>query len=88
MFPHVANANRESRRANAILRASNLDDQLAMILKANGEESKHFPHDLRTLFSYDSELIFDNTQPSLHALTTLIRRYGKSSGQGLRVAAV
>ena len=44
----------ESRRANAILRASNLDDHLAMILKANGDESKYFPQDLKTLFGYDS----------------------------------
>jgi len=47
--------NSESRRSNAILRASNLDDQLAIILKPNGEESEHFPHDLKTLFSYDND---------------------------------
>ncbi|KIO34058.1 hypothetical protein M407DRAFT_240891 [Tulasnella calospora MUT 4182] len=47
--------NSESRRANAILRASNLDDQLAVILKSTGEPSKYFPSDLKTLFGYDNE---------------------------------
>jgi len=47
--------NSESRRANAILRASNLDDHLAIILKSNGDESEHFPQDLKTLFSYDND---------------------------------
>lgn len=46
---------RESRRANAILRASNLDDHIAAIMKPNGDESKYFPQDLKTLFSYDSK---------------------------------
>jgi len=51
----AALTNAESRRANAILRASNLDDHLAVILKSNGEPSSLFPQDLKTLFSYDDE---------------------------------
>ncbi|KAG8971379.1 hypothetical protein FRB90_010523, partial [Tulasnella sp. 427] len=59
---------RESRRANAILRASNLDDHLAPILKSSGEASKYFPKDLKTLFGYDNEtakkLVLDYDLPA------------------------
>jgi hypothetical protein len=43
----------EARRANAMLRASNLDDPLAVIFTPDGDESPLFPRDLRTLFNYD-----------------------------------
>ncbi|KAF8678656.1 hypothetical protein RHS04_05208 [Rhizoctonia solani] len=46
--------NSEARRANATLRSTNLDDALAPVVKANGEESALAPQTLRQLFSYDS----------------------------------
>ncbi|GJJ08476.1 hypothetical protein Clacol_002694 [Clathrus columnatus] len=49
-----SNGCREARRANSGLRANNLDDPLARVLKPNGTESAMFPTDLRTLFGYDS----------------------------------
>ncbi|KAF8756531.1 hypothetical protein RHS01_04570 [Rhizoctonia solani] len=39
---------------NATLRSTNLDDALAPVVKANGEESALAPQTLRQLFSYDS----------------------------------
>jgi hypothetical protein len=44
----------EARRSNATLRSTNLDDPLAPVVKANGEESALAPQTLRQLFSYDS----------------------------------
>ncbi|KAJ1305875.1 hypothetical protein OPQ81_010597 [Rhizoctonia solani] len=46
--------NSEARRSNATLRSTNLDDPLAPVVKANGEESALAPQTLRQLFSYDS----------------------------------
>ncbi|KAG8762386.1 hypothetical protein FRC11_009616 [Ceratobasidium sp. 423] len=46
--------NSEARRSNATLRSTNLDDALAPVVKANGEESALAPQTLRQLFSYDS----------------------------------
>lgn len=46
--------NSEARRANAGLRANNLDDPLVRVLKPDGTESKLFPADLRSLFGYDA----------------------------------
>ncbi|KAL5638186.1 hypothetical protein ACGC1H_005027 [Rhizoctonia solani] len=46
--------NSEARRSNATLRSTNLDDTLAPVVKANGEESALSPQTLRQLFSYDS----------------------------------
>lgn len=45
----------EARRSNATLRSTNLDDPLAPVVKANGEESALAPQTLRQLFSYDSK---------------------------------
>ncbi|KAH9941923.1 hypothetical protein B0H21DRAFT_543111 [Amylocystis lapponica] len=45
--------NSEARRANSILRTSNLDDPLAVVLKPDGTRSGVYPADLRSLFSYD-----------------------------------
>ncbi|KAG8894060.1 hypothetical protein FRB99_001548 [Tulasnella sp. 403] len=60
--------NSESRRANSTLRASNLEDEIATILKSNGEESRYFPRNLKTLFSYDDntakELVKDYNLPT------------------------
>ncbi|CUA69236.1 hypothetical protein RSOLAG22IIIB_08360 [Rhizoctonia solani] len=49
-----AGAGHEARRSNATLRSTNLDDPLAPVVKANGEESALAPQTLRQLFSYDS----------------------------------
>ncbi|KAF8601632.1 hypothetical protein BDV93DRAFT_495491 [Ceratobasidium sp. AG-I] len=46
--------NSEARRSNATLRSTNLDDPLAPVVKANGEESALAPQNLRQLFSYDN----------------------------------
>lgn len=45
--------NSEARRANSVLRANNIDDPLAVVLKPTGEASALFPRDLKTLFGYD-----------------------------------
>lgn len=41
-----------------MIRASNLDDPLALIVTPDGDESPLFPRDLRTLFGYDREPAF------------------------------
>jgi len=46
----------EARRANAVLRASNLDDTLTAVVKMDGTKSELFPDTLRTLFGYDGKL--------------------------------
>ncbi|EMD33101.1 hypothetical protein CERSUDRAFT_57510, partial [Gelatoporia subvermispora B] len=45
--------NSEARRANALLRSNNLDDNLAVVLKPDGSKSKLYPVNLRSLFAYD-----------------------------------
>ncbi|KAG8849984.1 hypothetical protein FRB96_000589 [Tulasnella sp. 330] len=51
----VALINSDSRTTNSKLRANNLDDCLAVLLKPDGEESELFPQELRTLFGYNNE---------------------------------
>jgi hypothetical protein len=46
---------REARRTNSALRAHNLDEHLAVVLRPDGIESKHFPATMRILFEYDAE---------------------------------
>jgi len=48
--------NSEARRANSVLRTSNLDDPLAVVLKPDGTRSVVYPADLRSLFSYDTHM--------------------------------
>ncbi|KAH7097305.1 hypothetical protein BKA62DRAFT_624119 [Auriculariales sp. MPI-PUGE-AT-0066] len=45
--------NSEARRANSILRASNLDEPLATVLLASGKPHELFPGTLRSLFAMD-----------------------------------
>ncbi|KAG9008955.1 hypothetical protein FRB95_002237 [Tulasnella sp. JGI-2019a] len=51
----VALINSDSRTTNSKLRANNLDDCLAIMLKPDGEESELFPQELRTLFAYNND---------------------------------
>ncbi|CAE7131946.1 unnamed protein product [Rhizoctonia solani] len=54
IFKFIFSLYSEARRSNASLRSTNLDDPLAPVVKANGEESALAPQTLRQLFSYDS----------------------------------
>jgi len=47
----------EARRANSVLRAHNLDEPLAQVLRASdGRASELFPTNLKHLFGYDGAL--------------------------------
>jgi len=47
-------ANMDARRRNAALRTENLNDALAIVLRADGSKSAVYPADLRSLTSYDA----------------------------------
>ncbi|KAI0918984.1 hypothetical protein AcW1_003516 [Taiwanofungus camphoratus] len=49
--------NSEARRVNSVLRTSNLDDHLAVILRPDGTKSDFYPVNLRSLFSYDYDML-------------------------------
>ncbi|TBU41379.1 hypothetical protein BD309DRAFT_925479 [Dichomitus squalens] len=48
-------ANSEARRKNSVLRPSpnNLNDELALVLRPDGQKSKLYPANLHSLFAYD-----------------------------------
>ncbi|KAJ7125070.1 hypothetical protein C8R44DRAFT_782207 [Mycena epipterygia] len=46
--------NSAARKKNSSLRIQNLDESLALVVKADGTKGKLFPADLRSLLSYDS----------------------------------
>lgn len=49
--------NSEARRANSVLDAEYLDDPIAVVVKADGTKSGFYPADLRSLFSYDANMM-------------------------------
>jgi hypothetical protein len=53
-----------SREQNAMLQSDSLDDPLHVILRPDGSLSELFPPDLRTLFSYDGNLLSHFNLPS------------------------
>ncbi|KAF8222880.1 hypothetical protein L208DRAFT_1412747 [Tricholoma matsutake] len=53
----IALANSEARAKNASIHMTDQDEPLAPVLKADGTRSELFPADLRTLLSYDFELV-------------------------------
>lgn len=53
----IALANSEARAKNASIHMTDQDEPLAPVSKADGTRSELFPADLRTLLSYDFELV-------------------------------
>ncbi|KAJ7496967.1 hypothetical protein FB451DRAFT_1209425 [Mycena latifolia] len=51
--------NSAARKKNSGLRIQNLDESLALVLKADGTKGKLFPADLRSLLSYDATNVRD-----------------------------
>lgn len=47
----------EARIKNGSIRAEDVDEPLAHVLKGDGTRSKLFPANLRSLFSYDGEFV-------------------------------
>jgi len=52
----VSLMNSEARRHNSHLRSNNLDETLAVLYRADGSSSIHYPANLRTLFSYEPDI--------------------------------
>ncbi|OCH89883.1 hypothetical protein OBBRIDRAFT_793874 [Obba rivulosa] len=64
--------NSSARRVNALLRGTNLDDTLGVVLKPDGSKSKLYPANLRSLFAYDDAMT--NELLKHHGLTCYDQR--------------